>query len=196
MKYYNLSADQEYGPALIKLADYCDSDEVKDYKKACDYYKKAADQGYAEAQCDLGFHYKYGDGVDIDLSIAIHYYQLAAEQNDCRALCNLAVCYEEGAGVTQSSKEAFKYFKKAADLGFARGQFRVARCYSLGLGVKESFEKAIEYFELALGQDYKTEEILEKIQECKNAQRTGEKSINKLNKSSKVILRLQGVSTN
>jgi TPR repeat protein len=36
---------------------------LKDYKQAVYWYQKAADQGYAEAQSNLGIAYAFGKGV-------------------------------------------------------------------------------------------------------------------------------------
>ena len=42
----------------------------KDIKKSAELWKLAAEQGYAEAQYQLGISYKYGEGVKKDLAIA------------------------------------------------------------------------------------------------------------------------------
>jgi len=42
----------------------------QDYKEAVKWYKKAAEQGYARAQFNLGLMYSQGQGVRQDLSIA------------------------------------------------------------------------------------------------------------------------------
>ena len=53
---------------------------TKDEKQACDWYRKAADQGYATAQFNLGTMYHNGFGVTKDLRQALVWYQKAAQQ--------------------------------------------------------------------------------------------------------------------
>ena len=43
----------------------------RDYEKAVEWYKKAADQGNAAAQRSLGYCYNYGHGVAQDLEKAV-----------------------------------------------------------------------------------------------------------------------------
>ena len=49
------------------------------------WYLKAAEQGNAMAQCNLGQCYFNGDGVDKDRTEALKWYRKAAEQGDAEA---------------------------------------------------------------------------------------------------------------
>ena len=91
--------------------------EPKDYSEAVKWYRKAADQGNADAQNNLGVCYKNGEGVPQDYSEAVKWYRKAAEQGQKYAQYNLGVCYYNGQGVTQNRQEAFKYFRQAAAQG-------------------------------------------------------------------------------
>ena len=51
------------------------------YKKAIEWYKNAAEQGHANAQCNLGVMYYNGRGVDVNYKKAIEWYEKAAEQD-------------------------------------------------------------------------------------------------------------------
>ena len=42
------------------------------------WYRMAAEQGYAEAQCNLAFCYKRGIGVEPDMEEAYKWYKIAA----------------------------------------------------------------------------------------------------------------------
>ena len=61
----------------------------KDLGKAAELYQKAADQGYAVAQFDLGGVYESGDGVPKDLGKAAELYQKAANQGYATAITKL-----------------------------------------------------------------------------------------------------------
>ena len=53
---------------------------AQDYEQAVSWYRKAAAQGLASAQNDLGRMYEYGYGVAQDYVKAIACYRKAAEQ--------------------------------------------------------------------------------------------------------------------
>jgi TPR repeat protein len=55
------------------------------------WYQKAADQGYAGAQYDLGFMYVNGKGVLKDDKQAVYWYQKAADQGYAEAQSILGV---------------------------------------------------------------------------------------------------------
>lgn len=64
----------------------------QDYQKAKELYEKAAIQGNAGAQCNLGLLYEYGKGVRQDLATAKEWYGRACDngnQNGCDAYARL-----------------------------------------------------------------------------------------------------------
>ena len=75
--------------------------------------KKAADQGNAKAQYNLGVMYDKGTGVAQDYKEAIKWYQKAADQGYASAQYNLGVMYANGDGVIQSDSAAIEYFYNA-----------------------------------------------------------------------------------
>jgi hypothetical protein len=58
----------------------------QDFTEAVAWYRKAADQGFARAQDDLGYMYLEGKGVWRDYSEAARWYRKAAKQGDEYAL--------------------------------------------------------------------------------------------------------------
>ena len=58
--------------------------------------KKAADQGSANAQYNLGEMYQHGQGVTQDYQKATEYYQKAADQGHDAAQANLSVMRKNG----------------------------------------------------------------------------------------------------
>ena len=50
------------------------------YKKAMEWYEKAAEQGHAKAQNNLGVMYRHGRGVDKSGSSAMRWFAKAAAQ--------------------------------------------------------------------------------------------------------------------
>ena len=104
--------------------------------------KKAAEQGHAEAQFNLGVCYETGDGVAKNSKEAVKWYRKAAEQGHANAQNNLGFCYGTGEGVTKNSKEAVKWYRKAAEQGLAGAQSNLGVCYYNGNGVTKNYKEA------------------------------------------------------
>jgi TPR repeat protein len=81
------------------------------------WYRKAADQGDADAQFNLGAGYDNGQGVPQDYAEALKWYRLAADQGVASAQYNLAVMYANGQGVPQDYVRAYMWFNLAAAQG-------------------------------------------------------------------------------
>ena len=85
--------------------------------EAVKWLRKAAEQNYDLAQCNLGFCYESGQGVAKDYTEAVKWYRKAAEQNLVLAQCNLGCCYAKGQGVAKDYVEAYKWNLLAAGQG-------------------------------------------------------------------------------
>jgi TPR repeat protein len=85
----------------------------KNAASAVQWYSKAAQQGDASAQYNLGLMYANGQGVSKDYAIAAKWYRKAAEQGLPEAMFNLGVAYLNGAGVQRSDKAAAGWYYKA-----------------------------------------------------------------------------------
>ncbi|MBE4724310.1 sel1 repeat family protein, partial [Acinetobacter baumannii] len=66
---------------------------AQSYAKAAEWYSKAADQGLAEAQYNLGGMYDKGQGVAQSYAKAAEWYSKAADQGLAEAQYNLGVMY-------------------------------------------------------------------------------------------------------
>ena len=118
----------------------------QDYAEAVKWYRKAAEQGYASGQCDLGFMYANGRGVAKDDSEAVKWYRKAVEQGNAQAQCNLGFMYENGRGVTKDDYEAVKWYRKAAEQGNASAQFNLGFMYEDGRGVRQDDSEAVKWY--------------------------------------------------
>ena len=81
------------------------------------WYTRAAEQGYAEAQYNLGYMYEQGRGVAQDYTQAVDWYRKAAEQNEAAAQYSLGLMYEQGTGVPRNLTEASRWYQLAAKNG-------------------------------------------------------------------------------
>ena len=125
----------------------------QNYSEAVKWFRLAAEQGYAWAQCNLGYCYQEGYGVNTSYSEAVKWYRLAAEQGYAAAQYNLGRCYYREIGVKQSYSKAVRWFRLAAKQGDADAQYILGYCYDKGYGVFfKSYTKAMKWYRLAAEQ--------------------------------------------
>ncbi|MDD4914156.1 MAG: tetratricopeptide repeat protein [Methylococcales bacterium] len=122
---------------------------AQDKATALSWYRKSAEQGYAEAQLLLGIIYDQGIGVSRDYVQAVEWYRKAAEQGYARAQYNLAAMYDEGLGVEHDYRQAADWYRKSAEQGFARAQFNLGSMYFKGEGVERSAIQGYKWLQLA-----------------------------------------------
>jgi len=134
--------------------------------QAFNWFKKAAEQGLKEAQCNTGCCYEEGIGTDKDLKLAFAWYSKAAEQDDPIAQYSLGCCYLNGDGCKVDEDKAFMYWKKSAKTGYAPSQKNLGICFIEGIGTKKNEEKGIEWLKKAAEQeDEEAIEILKDLEE-------------------------------
>ena len=126
----------------------------KEYEKAVPLFQKAAEQGHAPAQNNLGYCYQYGEGVTQNKEEAVKWYRLAVEQGNAPAQSNLGYCYQYGEGVTQNKEEAVKWYRLAAEQGNAPAQYNLGWCYQYGKGVRKNKTEARKWYQKAADQGY------------------------------------------
>jgi hypothetical protein len=86
----------------------------QDYAQAVLWWRKASEQGNAEAQQYLGTMYHRGQGVPQDYAQAALWWRKAAEQGDAEAQEKLGLSCSEGQGVPQDYAEAYFWLDLAA----------------------------------------------------------------------------------
>jgi len=146
----------------------------EDNSEAVNWYRKAAEQGYAEAQYILGNRYCEGNGLKRDYAEAVKWLRKAAEQNHTKAKKYLEIAelhmkaqngdneaqyslgrrYETGDEVTRKITEAVNWYRKAAEKGHARAQFNLGKCYETGNGITKNVTEAIKWYRKAAEQGY------------------------------------------
>ena len=122
---------------------------AQDFAQALVWLRKAADQGDAAAQFNLGWMYAYGDGVPQDYAQSLVWYRKAAEQGHAGAQHNLGVMYRDGHGVPQDYAQALVWLRKAADQGDAHAQDNLGWMYAQGLGVAQDCAQAVAWYRKA-----------------------------------------------
>ncbi|WP_265593173.1 hypothetical protein [Verrucomicrobium sp. BvORR034] len=128
---------------------------TKDFDKALDFYRRAAQGNDSIAQVRLaGF---YDKGVDLDkddkkidvapnAAAALELYRLAAQSNVPLAIYNVGTFYEEGRTVDKDPTKAFTYFLQSAVNGLAYGMQKAGAYYLNGNGTLKDPVAAAGWF--------------------------------------------------
>lgn len=98
----DIRAQSQMGDAYL-FGEY---DLNVDYKKAFNWYQKAADQNDAKSQYNLAIMYLNGYGVKKDLSKSVEYYSKSALQGDADSQLQLGIRYLNGEGVEKNIQTA------------------------------------------------------------------------------------------
>ena len=87
--------------------------DTEQYDKCFAGHLELAEKGYPLAECQVGYFYYRGLGVEKNLAQAAHWYRKAAEQGNKNAQLALADCYENGLGVPKNPSLARYWQEKA-----------------------------------------------------------------------------------
>ena len=137
-------AEGDQPDALAVLGEtYLNGEGVdKDVKLGIEYFEKAADQGHATAQFELGMMYKEGhEGLVQDVETGLKWLQEAAEQGEAEAQNVLGRHYLQ----TEKYERSLPYLEKAAAQGHPDAQFGLGVCYGHGFGVEENLETSLDF---------------------------------------------------
>ncbi|MDO6695382.1 serine/threonine-protein kinase [Aliiglaciecola sp. 3_MG-2023] len=129
------------------------ADIAKSYEQSVYWYRRSADQGYADSANNLGYMYENGFGVNESFTEAAKWYLKAAELGSKYGQNNIGILYRDGEGIEQSYSKAFYWFRKSAEQNHASAQHNLGNLYRDGNGVTQSHTKAIELYRQAAEQD-------------------------------------------
>ena len=125
----------ELGLNYLKGNDTLDIDMDKMYKeKGIALIRRSAEQGYTEAQYNLGRCYYNGEGVSQDYTQAVYWWRKAAEQGNAGAQFYLGNAYYFGEGVSADKVQGGYWYRKAAEQGYAAAQNSLGIYYYDGIG--------------------------------------------------------------
>lgn len=135
----------------------------QDDGEAVRLYTLAAEQGYVDAQYELGILHVSGECTPQNDNKAFEWFHLAAEQGDIRAQKNIGLMYVDGVGVNQDLDKGVNWLTLAARKRNVVAQYNLGELYEAGIGVPQDDELALMWFILANIQGY--EKALEKMHE-------------------------------
>lgn len=120
-----------------------------DFKKAADYFGKAAEFGLPDADYALGLLYRKGRGVVRDDKIAALWMSRAAKEDNIPGEVEYAIMLFNGIGVAKDETAAARLFLKAAAANNPIAQDRIARLLVAGRGIKSNLVQAMKWHILA-----------------------------------------------
>eukprot|EP00614_Pseudopedinella_elastica_P017395 CAMPEP_0172652146 /NCGR_PEP_ID=MMETSP1068-20121228/243168_1 /TAXON_ID=35684 /ORGANISM="Pseudopedinella elastica, Strain CCMP716" /LENGTH=612 /DNA_ID=CAMNT_0013466551 /DNA_START=537 /DNA_END=2375 /DNA_ORIENTATION=- len=129
-------------------SDLTPSEERK-MNQVTEMLKGAAENGHAQAQCNLGCMYAGGQGVEKNDFIALQWFRKASEQGEAQAQYNLGGMYAHGRGIIKNPESAVIWFRRAAEQGHVDAQCSLGRMYATGEGVETNYPEATRWYELS-----------------------------------------------
>jgi TPR repeat protein len=128
----------------------------EDPAAAARWYRRAADQGDADAQHRLGIFYGVGrGGVSKDPERAMALFRQAAEQGHARAQSDLGYAYHQGLGTDKNLVKAREWYERAAAQDYAIGLTYLGNFHFRGLGgLPEDHARAAELYRRAADMGY------------------------------------------
>jgi TPR repeat protein len=114
-----------------KLESGLEALEQMNYSGAFLHWKDLADKGNPEAQYHIGWLYANGNGVSVDVPVAMSWWKKAALQNHAPSAFSLGMLYMTGDGksVKKNVPEAIKWHMKAAENGSQDGREMMRQLY-------------------------------------------------------------------
>ena len=121
-------ASRYYAPC--RELEICDSLfsqywEAGEYGRIFSGLLPLAEQGYPLAECQVGYFYAQGLGVERDLDRALLWTRRAAEHGDRDGQFNLGCFYEEGTALARSMEPAVLWYQWAARQGHTEATERL-----------------------------------------------------------------------
>lgn len=105
---------------------------TKQFEKCFEGHMELAEKGYPLAECQIGYFYYEGLGVEKDLEKALYWTRRAAEHGDRDGQYNLAEFYEDAIGVERDIEQAKHWYRLAA---LQNNDLANEKCKELGIAL-------------------------------------------------------------
>jgi TPR repeat protein len=124
----------------------------KDTAQAIDWLRKAAAQGHAPAEFQMGQLYDFGFAVAPDDSQALAWYRRAAEHGSAEGQRSVGEFYRKGRSVVADAAEAVRWYRRGAEGDDLRAQYQLGQMYFTGTGITRDYVSAYVWFAIAASQ--------------------------------------------
>lgn len=126
------------------------------WKQALEWYSKAAEQGFAQAQYELGAVYLVGDGIEKNEELGVAWLIKAAEQDLPAAQFEIGNLYLAGVNMEKDPGLGLDMLRKSANQLYVPAQKQLGTMYFQGSGVDRNLVQAHLWFTVAALSDDKT----------------------------------------
>ena len=116
--------------------------------KALEHCHRAGELGFAESYNNIGYAYRYGEGVVVDENKAKHYYELAAMGGSIPARTILGIFEENRSNWIR----ALKHHMVAVEGGSSPALEQIKVLYKKGQATKDDYTKALQSYQAYLGE--------------------------------------------
>ena len=124
---------------------FFDKQRTQDYKKALEWYMKAAEQGYEKAQYMVRqIYFKIQDYDNL-----LKWCKKGIEQNQTDAKYTMGLIFLKGYGVEKNILKAKEWYEKAAEDNDASTQYQLGRLYFDKNELQNDYKKAFYWTEKA-----------------------------------------------
>lgn len=117
-----------------------------DYKKACDFFEKSAEEGDAKGQFSYANCYHFDQGRDKNSEEALYWFKEAMLKGEERPKVAMAEIYLYEHNDESKYEEAVTLLKEAYEKGDPNALFFLGTVYYAGLGVKKDYLKSLTYY--------------------------------------------------
>ena len=143
--------------ALYNLGLMNIDEDLQDFARAADYFRRAVDLGNMDAAYALALLYRDGRGVPQDAVKAAQLLKQAADENIVAAEVEYAIMLFNGDGIPKDEAAAARYFARAAATNNPVAANRLARLLATGRGVARNMVEAMKWHLLARAAGIKDE---------------------------------------
>lgn len=153
---------------LLAVLGYCVLwPSETNFERELQRVQKAAENGKATAQNEMGVRAYVGLGIPEDERKCFQWFREAAQQGDALAQFNLGLIYVMGKGVSSDRdkasawfKKSYKQYQKKAESGDAEAQYALSRFYHYGFGgVTKNEETAKKWMRKAAEQGHEIAQV-------------------------------------
>lgn len=148
-------------PPIGKDSPYYRGEGAEVLKEYVREYRKAAEQGDASAQYNLGRVYENGRGVAEDFRESVKWYRKAAEQGFAPAQYKMGQMHDPSVayytdrrvkreGIVDDITSSLRWYRKAAEQGHPQALYEMGRVYEHAREVKRDLVKARMWYAIAL----------------------------------------------
>ena len=142
--------DSKFAMLLLGIMYYTGRGVEQNYRKAVEWYEKAADKLDSYGLCNLGYCYYYGRDIIVNYEKAYSCFSQAAFLRNPNAMYKLGDMFLSGNYINEDKNAAVYWYMEAYKIADNGGyeekpniEYRLGKCFLHGYGVEKNFFTAL-----------------------------------------------------